>query len=110
MGCSSCNKNNSGATPSFTLPKANKKASFQEALDCPFSGGLLIIWYNALKCVKDTGKLSLIGLTTYQANLYLGHIQSAINFPDNYCLFSVKLTDYQINILPRIIEHVPNCL
>lgn len=111
MACAACAAK-SGATPSYRQPKqrSNRKATTQEAIDCPFSNGLLMIWYNALKCVKDTNQLAAIGLTVYQTNVHLGNLQSAMNYPDNYCYFRKELTDFNSNILPRIIENVPNCI
>lgn len=78
--------------------------------NCLYNGGLLNVWLNAIKCVKTSDKLNLIGLTDFQANVQIGNIQSAINYPENYCYFEPQLTDYQQNILPRIIEYVPECL
>jgi hypothetical protein len=108
MGCASCG-NKAGTGGKTPAVRPTKKAKTENA-DCIFKGGILIVWYNALKCVKDTGKLGLIGITSHQANKHLGIIQSALNQPDNYCLFETQLTDFYTNILPRIIENVPNCL
>lgn len=109
MGCSTCGGGGINRTPAVHSPQ--QKVNLTEKIhDCAFSGGLLRVWYNILKCVKDNNKLSKIGLTAYEANVHLGNIQSAINIPDNYCYFATQLTDYQTNILPRIIEHVPTCI
>lgn len=78
--------------------------------NCQYSSGILTVWLRIIKCVKDSGSLSLIGLTDYQANIHIGNIQSAINYPEDYCFFSPQLADFQQNILPRIIENVPTCL
>lgn len=106
MACSSCSGAVINRAPSARIPINNKTVS----TDCVFTAGILTIWYRILKCVKDTNKLSSIGLTEFQANVHLGNIQSAINQVDNYCYFEKELTDFQTNILPRIIENVPNCL
>lgn len=78
--------------------------------DCDFTRTVIQNWYNILLCVKTSNKLGIISLTTLQANIYLGYLQSALNYPDNYCYYQVKLTDYQQNILPRIIANVPECI
>lgn len=110
MGCSSCGSKSGSVTPQVHSPQQGK-VSVRSPKDsnCSFSGGILRIWYNKLKCVKDSNKLYAIGLTEFEANSYLGYIQSALNYPDNYCHFTENLTDYQTNILPRIIANVQSC-
>lgn len=77
--------------------------------DCEYTQKLLRTWYNALDCVKQHGKLQLISLNAQQANSYLGYLQSALNYPDNYCYYQDKLEEFKLKVLPRIIFYVPKC-
>lgn len=85
------------------------QASNPQPTDCDFTRQIIQAWQTKLACVKLNNKLNLIGLDTSQANVYLGYLQSALNYPDNYCYYLVKLQEFQLNILPRIITNVSEC-
>lgn len=103
MGC------NCASTYTTNVP-INNITPIVQPEDCELTGILITTWQSILQCVKDSNKLGLIGLNTVTANQYLGILQSAINYPDNYCYFIVKLQEFQINILPRIVTNVQECI
>lgn len=78
-------------------------------VDCNFDTTILLKYQSMLQCCKDTGKLSLIELTTKECNSYLGYLQSALNYPDNYCYYYEQVNNFSTNIVPRIINNVINC-
>ncbi len=112
MGCSTCGGKSSGTVRQSLQPNKAKKLAVKTitSSDCDYSGGILRVWLAALECVKNSGQLAKISLTTHQANVHLGNLQTAINHPDNYCLFKDRVQDFQNNILPRIIADVQACL
>lgn len=105
-----CACGNGGGSSNAPIQNQVLRPPVTPSSECLFTKTILSTWLAAIKCVKDNGNLSLIGLSEYQANIYTGNIQSALNYPEDYCYFSKQLTDYQQNILPRIIENVPTCL
>jgi hypothetical protein len=62
-----------------------------------------------MACVKASNKGIVIGLSVPKINIYLGYLQSALNYPDNYCYYFDKLEEFRLTILPRIIANVPAC-
>lgn len=78
--------------------------------DCSITKQLLTTWKQILTCVKAQGKYTEANLTQFEINQLLGVIQSALNYPDNYCYYSVQLEDFQNNRLPIIINNVTSCL
>lgn len=78
--------------------------------DCPITKEIVKMWQKAVICVKAKGELSKINMTTRTANSVLGLIQSALNYPDNYCYYEAELRDFQNNNLPLILEYVQECL
>lgn len=82
----------------------------EQQVQCPLTREMLVIWKNAITCVKQNGKQDLIGLPGNAINAYIGLVQSAINYPDYYCYYWDQLQIFQSSILPRIIENVPECI
>lgn len=78
--------------------------------NCLIDKELLIKWKSILKCIKSTGKYTEINITVLEVNKDLGYIQSALNYPDDYCYYMNELTSFKNNILPRIVENVPSCI
>lgn len=104
MGCSAC--------AARAAQQNQLRAQRQNPLvptECDFTKVLLQNWYNILNCVKS-GNLGKINLTLLQANSYLGYLQSALNYPDNYCYYNKQLTEFQQSVLPRIVANVPECI
>ena len=105
--CSSASVNNYSAAPYYQYNSELLKLSAPQ--ECLITKELLLTYQKKLQCCKQTNNLELIGLNLYQYNIYMGYIQSALNYPDNYCYYSVKLNEFATNILPRIINNVPIC-
>ncbi len=106
-----CGNGNSALSPSIN--NRSRKSMNIPVLadgDCPFSNNLLLVWLKSLQCVKNTKLLQNINLTIAEANAHLGNIQSALNHPGKYCNYLIQLTDFQNNVLPKIIENVPWCI
>jgi len=109
MGCSTCG---GGGVGRSNAPVIRQQPQQQRIIntDCQFSKQLLTTWLNALTCVKTNNKLSLITVPDVLANQFLGVLISALNYPEDYCYYESTITNFQNNILPRIVEHVPECL
>ncbi len=78
--------------------------------NCTITRELLQSWQNALKCVKQKGKGDLINMALASINQVLGILQSALNYPDNYCYYTPELEAFKSIILPQIIANVPECI
>ena len=83
--------------------------SYVKNENCEITLDMITNYKRFLECVKNTGNLAAIGISTVQCNSYLGYFQSAINYPDDYCYFQIKLQDFIDNVLPKILINVPNC-
>lgn len=77
--------------------------------DCNYTKSVLQNMLDLLKCVKLKNKLNIISITDVQYNSYAGYLQSALNYPDNYCYYQFKIEEFQNNILPRITYYVSEC-
>lgn len=106
MGCG-CGSSSNQEVGSSNVFLSN---SVQSNEPCDILQSNIVTWQNILKCVKTSGKLALIGLSEFNVNQYLGIIQSALNYPDNYCLYKPQLDYIKDTILPNIIENVTECI
>lgn len=110
MGCSTCSGggvvyNGSGFASNPNIPKR----VITPAVDCLLTKEILARWKNTLKCIKNNNQLETIGLVNSSANQILGIIQSALNYPDNYCFYEQELSYFQTTVLPLIIEYASEC-
>lgn len=80
------------------------------AVDCDIELNQLKSWLAILKCLKSSGLYKNVGLNITEINRLTGIIQSAINYPDNYCYYKERFENFQNNILPLIISNVPECI
>ena len=106
MACSTCGKSRVRSEGSVNSNRAQRIPN----PDCEITIDLLKNWQKMLKCIQKNRKEKEIQLTFYNINVYLGYVQSAINYADDRCFYEEVLNDFQTNILPRIIENVPSCL
>lgn len=106
--CSSCNKtaNQYNRSPRYNASLAQRVAPE----NCNVGSEQLINWRTILKCLKNTNKGEIVGLSTQQINVFLGIVQSAINYPDDYCHYQSKFVIFQEQYLPLIISDVPECI
>ena len=79
-------------------------------LNCGVTIELLEHWQKILFCIKNEDKTSLIYSNTVVINQYLGLIQSALNYPDNYCYYFEQIENFQNSLLPLIVNNVPECI
>lgn len=108
MGCSSCAGRYANSNLSVKSATVNVQSAYTPT-DCNYTKAMLEKWKRLLECVLLNNKSGLINLTDQKVRSYLGYIQSALNYPDNYCFYKDVLQDFELNILPRIIVNVPNC-
>lgn len=107
MGCGACAAAAAKNNQSYSL---RKRQVVEVNIDCDYTKEIITNWLNALKCIKLNNKESQIGIDAYTRNRYLGILQSALNYPDNYCYFFTDLEAFKIDILPQIISNVPDCI
>jgi len=78
--------------------------------NCLIDKELLTKWKSVLKCIKLNNRYTEANITISELNSSLGYIQSALNYPDDYCYYTEELNNFKNNILPRIVENVPSCI
>lgn len=88
------------------LPNTPMKAKTE---NCELTQEIITNWKTLLECVVSKELLHAINLSKLQANQYLGLLQSALNYPDDYCYYDIQLNLFKEAILPRILENVPEC-
>lgn len=77
--------------------------------ECGLTRTVLNTWMTALICIKLQDKFEKAGINVVSVNQLLGLLQSALNYPDNYCYFYEQLQYFQQSLLPSIITNVPEC-
>lgn len=77
---------------------------------CSITSEMLQKWKAVLECVNSRGRLGEANLSTVSYNQILGVIQSALNYPDNYCYYKPQLLFFQNTILPKIVQYVQECI
>lgn len=104
MACGSCSGKSS--TSANTPHSTKTKKIITKPEDCLYDEGILNSYINMLNTVKNNGTYAQIGLSIPKINAYLGLIQSALNYPDNYCLFEKHLDVFRSSTLPKLITNV----
>ena len=77
---------------------------------CDLTLPILNTWENLLLCVKEKNAYTLINSYEIVINQYLGLIQSAKNYPDNYCYYSTQLDKFKSTLLQKIIDNANFCI
>lgn len=106
MGCG-CSSGTSTDT-NQVVNTANRVVTSPE--NCFFDKDILLQYKNIVEIIKNNDLYSTVGMTIQQSNSYLGIIQSALNYPDNYCLYESQLTTFKDTILPNLLIHVAEYL
>jgi hypothetical protein len=105
MGCGCSSRNYSNNTARSFAPIIPPAAG-----SCDLSLDILNTWNNILLCVKSNGLYSTIGTSEIVINQYLGLVQSAKNYPENYCYYSVELEKFKTILLQKIIQNATICI
>lgn len=108
MGCGCSSGGGNTSVANVANYSQNVKRSIPST--CDITRDVLIKWQNMLKCVKNSGNISAVGVAELAINQLLGIVQSALNYPDNYCYYSLQLNYFKDNILTKIVENVPECI
>jgi hypothetical protein len=106
MGCNTCGGGNAGyvsGTYTARIPRVPDP-------NCTVTIEMLIQWRAILNCIKTAGKFEQAHLSEPELNTFLGLVQSAINYPDDYCYYMDRLTSFQQDKLPLIVGYVPECI
>lgn len=98
-----CNCGKGTSNIQSTLQNKTPVKTITAPQDCFFNKEILQNYKNLLEQIKEKNIISEAGLTIKSINSYLGLVQSALNYPDNYCLFEQQLSDFRDKILPKII-------
>lgn len=102
-----CDCANGGA---FITSAAYEPVAIKLNFNCQITGEILINWQRILNCIKSNQKYSLLNLTLTKVNMLLGIIQSAINYPDDYCYYEIALDEFKNIVLPLIISNAAECI
>lgn len=106
MGCGCSSQSNSN--PQLYTPPPPSSPSLPK-IGCTLTKEILEQWKAKLECVISNNKQADIGLSFRDENRYIGLIQSALNYPDDYCFFESQLNTFKLSILPKINNNVPLC-
>lgn len=111
MGCG-CAGNKTSSQTSIAGATSNYQQNVKEinAAHCDITKEMLQSWRASLICVKGLDKLSAIKITLVTYNQLLGVIQSALNYPENYCYYKPQLEYFQNTVLPQIVNNVTGCI
>lgn len=104
MGCG-CGGGSGASIQSQETDKQVAKA-LTSPEDCTFSKETLDSYIVMLNLVRTHDLFKATGISFQGLNAYIGLIQSALNYPDNYCLFETQLNTFSSSILPKLTEHV----
>lgn len=108
MGCGCGSKTNAVNTVvTYNQPTGVKIISSKE---CTITKNDILKWQNVLKCIKTEGKFIQADITEFNVNQLLGIIQSALNYPENYCMYKAQLDYFKDSILVKIVMNVPECI
>lgn len=110
MGCGSCGGGGNTQSYPYMTAQHNNLQLAQQPENCSLTAEVLTKWLNILTCIRTQNKGYLVGLEGFTMNSLVGVVQSAINYPNNYCYYQPNLENFQTNILPLIIENVPECV
>lgn len=78
--------------------------------DCDITLENLTTYKNMLLCIRNNNKYVQAKIAFTTVNMYMGIIQSALNYPDNYCYYMESIANFQSSILPLIVANVSECL
>lgn len=78
--------------------------------NCNITIEILDKWESMLNCVKSNGSFQKTGVAEIVVNQYLGLIQSAKNYPNNYCYYGSQLEVFKSSILTKIVQNEPSCI
>lgn len=106
MPCSACGA--AASTNNFSHPVQTFAVPVNP--NCPFNKTLLTAWKAILNCIKQTRKYQESGMSKVVVNQMAGIVQSAINYPDNYCYYEEQLVYFQSQLLPIIVTNVSECV
>ncbi len=116
MGCGCGKKPATSSVVASRPPEVNntqmatQTAAPQEPAVCAITLDILNKWQNILMCVKNNNSYQKVGISEIVLNQFLGIIQSAKNYPADYCYYGDNLENFKVAVLPKIIENEPNCL
>lgn len=105
MGCGCGGNTNTTTIPDIVVAKREIYTG-----DCDITLDILKKWQSILKCIKQTNTYVKINVNEFNINQLLGLVQSAINYPDNYCYYKNQLDYFKDNLLVKILENVPECI
>lgn len=108
MGCGCGSSTNKSSNTTYTYNQSARVNVSPEG--CDITKEDLNRWLKILQCIKSEGKHAAAGFAEFNVNQLLGTIQSALNYPENYCMYKVQL-DYFKNIaLIKIVDNVSECI
>jgi len=108
MGCGCGGGGNASSNKTSNATPVLKLQTKKE--DCTITKEAIQKWMTIIKCVSAKDKLKELGLSEFNINQTLGIMQSALNYPDNYCMYEIHLDAFQNDVLIKIVASVPECL
>lgn len=103
-GCGSTLNNTTTFRP-YSAP-----VSTGSSIECDITKENLITWKNLLSCIKTNNYYTIANIPEFNVNKFLGVIQSALNYPSNYCYYYDQLNYFKTFVLINIINNVPQCI
>lgn len=105
-GCGAKNNGGSGNTQRGVFLNAPE----EPVSPCDITKENLIAWKYLLTCIKENNYYSQANIVEFTVNKFLGIIQSALNYPSDYCYFNEQLSYFKTFILLNLLDNVPQCI
>ena len=103
-GCGAANKNNSSTHRQVSVARQVEQAP------CDITKEHLLLWKQILTCIKQNNYFVAADTPEFTINKFLGIVQSALNYPSDYCYFNEQLNYFKTFVLLKIIDNVPQCI
>lgn len=95
MGCP-CENNST--TPFASV--ANVKKAANQVTDCTVTKEQIETWLNLLQTAKKNGS----SVSEQLLNSNIGIMQSALNYPNNYCYYQQRIDIFKEFVLPKLMN------
>ena len=87
-----------------------RKNMVSDPSECNITKSDIQSWLTVLNCMKTSERFDKADISEKEVNIFIGIMQSALNYPDNYCIYKVHLDYFKDNHLPKLLLNVPECI
>lgn len=109
MGCG-CGSSTTQVTSTISSNNNSMGVKMVPSHECPITKADILKWQAIVQCLKDENKFLSADITEFNINQLLGVMQSALNYPENYCMYKSQLDYFKDTTLLKIVMNVPECI